>query len=283
MNAERPAPFCVVTYKSYKTKSNKEMVRFSSTTNKAIGNYVYLLVDPRDNTIFYVGKGKGNRVFSHEEHVKKLISKAVTLQRPLSAKEYMIQEIIHNGKKVLKYIVRIGLTKDEAFVVESVIINLLGSSEMGDIKFAASLTNIQCGHGMRKNGLMTVEEVESLYGVKPLTRRMIKHNLLCININRLYDSDLDIYNATRSSWVLKPERANKCDYVASEYQGVIKALFVVNEKGWYQCGDPKDRRFQFDGTCVTEPKILDLYINKRIEKSSNGKRPSRNPIRYILK
>ncbi len=27
--------------------------------------YIYLLIDPFDNSIFYVGKGQGNRVFSH--------------------------------------------------------------------------------------------------------------------------------------------------------------------------------------------------------------------------
>jgi hypothetical protein len=252
------------------------MKKFSSTTNKAIGNYVYLLVDPRDNTIFYVGKGKANRVFMHEEHVRKAKDPS------LNEKEKRIKDILEANKEVLKYIVRVNLTKDEAFTVESVIINLLGKTEMGDLNISVSLTNIQGGHGMRKNGMMLVDEVEKLYGVKPLTTRMVKHNLLCININRLYEDGKDLYEATRNSWVLNPKNANKCDYVASEYQGVIKALYKVNGE-WYTCGNPKDRRFQFDGEPVTDIKILNLYLNKRIEKSSNGKRPSRNPIRYILK
>ncbi len=254
------------------------MKKFSSTTNKAIGNYVYLLVDPRDNTIFYVGKGKANRVFLHEEHVRK----ATCPYSNFNEKEKKIYDILASGQEVLKYLVRVDLTEDEAFTVESVIINLLGISEMGDLNFSVSLTNIQGGHGMRKNGMMLVDEIEKLYGVKPLTTRMVKHNLLCININRLYADGKDLYEATRKSWVLNPENANKCDYVASEYQGVIKALYKVNG-GWYQCGNPANRRFQFDGEPVDDPKILNLYINKRIEKSSNGKRPSRNPIRYIIK
>ncbi len=32
-----------------------------------LGYYVYAYVNPFDNTIFYVGKGKGNRVLSHLE------------------------------------------------------------------------------------------------------------------------------------------------------------------------------------------------------------------------
>ena len=33
--------------------------------------YVYLLSDPNTNEIFYVGKGKGNRVFDHFKNLKK--------------------------------------------------------------------------------------------------------------------------------------------------------------------------------------------------------------------
>ena len=32
---------------------------------KVMECYVYILSDPSDNEIFYVGKGRGNRVFSH--------------------------------------------------------------------------------------------------------------------------------------------------------------------------------------------------------------------------
>lgn len=249
------------------------MKKFSPLTIKAIGHYVYLLVDPRDSTIFYVGKGKGNRVFMHEEYVRKK-------QGSFSEKEERIKCIQDSGNEVLKYLVRVGLTKDEAFVVESVIINLLGKSEQGDINFDVKLTNIQCGHRMRRNGLMLVDEVDKLYNVKPLTTKMVKHNLLCININRLYEENADLYEATRKSWKINPERASKCDYVVSEYQGVIKALYKVYGE-WYHTEDEK--RFQFDGEAVTDEAILKLYLNKRIEKGKEGKRPSRNPIRYIFK
>ena len=38
---------------------------FDSAESEALGFYVYLYTDPRNEKPFYVGKGKGNRAFSH--------------------------------------------------------------------------------------------------------------------------------------------------------------------------------------------------------------------------
>jgi hypothetical protein len=41
------------------------MQEFQPAVIEALKYYVYCLVNPRDNKIFYIGKGKGNRVFQH--------------------------------------------------------------------------------------------------------------------------------------------------------------------------------------------------------------------------
>ena len=44
------------------------MDKFSEKSLIALGNfYVYGLIDPRTNQLFYIGKGKDNRVFEHEK------------------------------------------------------------------------------------------------------------------------------------------------------------------------------------------------------------------------
>ncbi len=39
--------------------------RLPQSVIKQLGYYVYLYIHPLDNCIFYVGKGKGNRIFHH--------------------------------------------------------------------------------------------------------------------------------------------------------------------------------------------------------------------------
>ena len=38
---------------------------FSQRVIEKLGYYVYLYINPTNNSIFYVGKGKGNRAFEH--------------------------------------------------------------------------------------------------------------------------------------------------------------------------------------------------------------------------
>lgn len=38
---------------------------FSDKVKQKLGYYVYALADPRDNKIFYIGKGINNRIFQH--------------------------------------------------------------------------------------------------------------------------------------------------------------------------------------------------------------------------
>lgn len=50
---------------------------FSDKVKQKLGYYVYALADPRDNKIFYIGKGINNRIFQHEENSITQISRIV--------------------------------------------------------------------------------------------------------------------------------------------------------------------------------------------------------------
>ena len=242
---------------------------FSPRTEEALKYYVYLLVDPRDKKIFYVGKGKGDRVFAH-------VHCALTSDEE-SDKLNTIRDIESCGQKVVYYIVRHGMEEDEAFLVESVLIDMLTFRDFASV---ANITNIQAGHRQFDRGIKTAEELEALYNGGELNNADFVDKLLVININGTYnlknERHPNIYEATRKSWVLSPNRAQNVQYVLSEYRGVVRAIFVP--KKWdHEVDNPK--RWLFEGYEITEqnnPEIYNRYINKRIVKAKGVQ----NPIRY---
>jgi len=92
---------------------------FTPEVAKKIKHYVYRLIDPRNGITFYVGKGKGNRVF---EHVKcELIFEDD--EDEISEKFATIREIRQKGMEVIHVIHRHGMDSETAFEVEAALID----------------------------------------------------------------------------------------------------------------------------------------------------------------
>jgi len=51
--------------------------RLSQSTIEKLGYYVYALIDPRNKKVFYVGKGKGNRIYAHVEASESIDTKEI--------------------------------------------------------------------------------------------------------------------------------------------------------------------------------------------------------------
>lgn len=252
------------------------MEYFSQLTQETLEYYVYLLINPLDNKIFYVGKGKNNRVFNH--------AKAMPLSWLESDKLDIIRTIINKGEKVKYYILRHGMSEDEAYLVESAFIDFL---TFKDFSFVANISNIVAGHNQWDKGLKTVEEIELLYNCLPLDVENKPHKLLCININGTYQSSADIYEITRKSWVLNPNRANRADFVVAEYRGIIRAIFKIDEKGWQRVESRENKeyfkgkskaRYYFEGKEVLDKEIQEIYLNKRLPPKPQGQS---NPVWYL--
>lgn len=93
---------------------------------KNLGYYVYLLIDPRADWIFYVGKGTGSRCFSHVREARKTTRDSKDDYEKLAT----IRVIEDSGRKVRIEILRHGLTEAEAFHLESAAMDLLGFSDL---------------------------------------------------------------------------------------------------------------------------------------------------------
>lgn len=245
-------------------------MEFKQTVIEALQFYVYCLVDPRDNRIFYVGKGKDNRVFNHA---------ADSLNENLeSLKLDTIRDIHAAGLEVRYYIIRHGLTQDEAYLVESTLIDVLTYQ---NFNMESVLTNIQSGHHQWDKGVKTVDEINALYdcgNIQPKDGERI----MCININKTYKPGSDyygtrdsIYEATRKYWRINGHRAKMADIVLSVYQGVVRAAFKPLEWKISDMRFPTGDRWEFIGVEIEDSEYLNKSVKDYIKKGNQ------NPIFYI--
>ena len=147
---------------------------FKQSVIEGLKCYVYVLVDPRNNCIFYVGKGSGNRVYQHAQ--------AALVEDSPSLKLSTIREIKGLGLDVKYYIIRHNLSEQEAYLVESSIIDLLTypAFNKGNI-----LTNIVSGHHQWNEGIKTDEEINILYDC-PKIEPIPGDRLLLVSLNNSY-------------------------------------------------------------------------------------------------
>ena len=219
---------------------------FSQEAIEDLKYYVYKLIDPRDGKVFYIGKGKGNRVFSHIN----LAEKYETKDEEKSNKIALIRDIQNDGLDVIAIIHRHGIENEKtAYEVEAALIDEY-----------SGLTNQQLGHKSRDFGPLNVKQIEKKYGLEKLKVTDFDKNdkLLLIKIyeESIKNNDNDIYEAVRSSWALSKDRVYKVEMVAAVVNGVIKKVYKVNK--WYQVKE--SGRFAFEGKEIINSK----YLNKRI-------------------
>lgn len=241
---------------------------FDELTSQKLQYYVYTLIDPRDRKPFYIGKGKGNRVF---EHV------ACSLDNPTESDKYeMIREILNTGRPVEHVIVKHGMTEKTAFQVESSLIDY-------SYYFNHKLTNEVLGHNSIENGLMNTDEIIRKYNAPKLTE--MGKDCVLININKTYKRGSGangIYDATKASWVIDRNKTSSLKYALSEYRGLVVEVFQITK--WYPVdtldrnGQPKVR-WAFEGF-VSPDEVREKYINMSV--AHVKVKGASNPIRYSL-
>jgi hypothetical protein len=205
---------------------------FSEEVSVRLGNYVYRLIDPRNGDTFYVGKGKGNRIFAHI-HGQLKAKKRDEEEDQTSLKMDRIQEI-HNAKLEVVHIIHRHEIPDEAvFHVEAALIDAY-----------PGLTNIQGGHGSTSYGPMHVDEINIKYGL-PSFEDDPPHKLVLININGIRDRSNaeSIYQQVRSSWKISKTRVSEADFILAVIRGVVVGVFTADE--WVKVEDTG--RYEFNG------------------------------------
>ena len=217
--------------------------------------YVYLLIDPRDNKIFYVGKGTGRRAKSH------LKEKSFEKEKNIK-----IKEIENSGNEVKIELLSNGLSNHEALIVEAAAIDLIGIH---------NLTNIQKGFHSRKNGRQEFNE-SAVYGIELIKQKdweKLKGKALIINIARTFSYNLtpeQLYNNTRSSWQLDKKRKEAVKYVLSVYKSIVKEVYEV--KGWFKFGETIiDKNLEIKENEKNKSEFVGKIAEENIRKKFVGK------------
>ena len=243
------------------------MKKLSPEVIKKLKWYVYLLSDPITQEIFYVGKGKGNRVFDHFK-LKQNDEKSDKIKEIQSkGKEPKIEFLIHG-------------IDDEITIkrIESSIIDLIDKK---------NLTNKIGGYESSDFGRMELNQIIGKYSSKKVT---VKEKVLLIKLSKTFRynmSEIELYDYTRGIWIISEDRRQEIDYVFCVYDGIVQETY--NVLSWFPGGSSfnvrndkeewkKHERWEFVGNISHE--MRKKYKHKSVEHYFT--KGSRNPVRYTF-
>ncbi len=227
--------------------------------------YVYRLIDPRNGETFYIGKGRGNRVFAHIKAEKNLEGDEISnnLRR--------IREINLAGLEVGHVIHRHGMDDETAFEVEAALIDAY-----------PGLANIVGGIGGADYGAMHAKEIIKRYSSE---LAIFHHKALLISVNRSA-AERSLYDATRYAWKINKTKAEEAEIILATIQGLIVGAYIAHN--WLEAtvdnfpgraeGEGAPGRFGFNGEEAPD-EIAKLYVGKRVP-DEYRKRGAANPIKY---
>lgn len=252
-----------------------EIAAFPPEIHESLGYYVYRLIDPRNGHTFYVGKGKGNRVFDHSKQQLSISREEEDAEDEVSLKLQTIGAIRKSGFEPLHVIHRHGMDERTSFEVEAALMEAY-----------PMLTNLAGGHGNEEHGCAHAAQLITKYR---LEEAPLDEQFIAINISRSIEERMSIYEATNWCWKIAEWRRNKKTPVVAHSAGIIKGVFEV--ESWCNAddhtfrsrisleNDPEkiNKRWGFHGVEACE-RLIQKYLNKRLPKAKRG---HASPLRFM--
>jgi len=237
------------------------MEQFPPEVIYKLKTYVYRLIDPRNGETFYVGRGNGNRLYSHVRDELGNESDEV------GDKLRRIREIRIAGFEVAHVVHRHGMESYVAKEVEAALIDAY-----------PGLTNVMGGEESGDRGAMHADEIVREYLAEPA---VLEHRALLISVNRSA-SERPLYEAARYAWKLSQKRAKEAEVVLACEKGIIRGAFIPEQ--WMEAtadnfpGYPdRPGRLGFIGHGAPR-EIETRYVGKKIP--DEYRFGTANPIRY---
>lgn len=238
---------------------------FPQEVVEALGCYVYRLIDPRSGETFYVGRGRGQRIFSHasgevDDEDQDAVDPKLARIREIRALGMDVQHVIH----------RHGMSEAVAKEFEAALIDAY-----------PGLVNIVAGSGSRDRGTRHVNEIVREYSAEEF---VVGEPLILISIGQLW-KERGVYGAVRGLWKLKMDRAKNHKLVLAHVRGVVRGAYRPQK--WLQGtaenfpleGGRLPERIGFEGT-EAEPEVWNRYVGKRVPVKYR-KRGAQTPCRYL--
>ena len=274
--------------------------------SERLGQYVYLLIDPRDGRPFYVGKGRGVRMLAHGLEADDVEGDTD------GAKLAHIRDIRAAGSEHEIWIARYGMTGAEYTAVEAALIDVLGSFPIAPVEVGArrrplalrgELTNAR-REDARGKGLIQLDRL-----VDELAAPMLETDrpLLLITLNpwkdlieriaggrtrpgagfklewtdpALRDRDIaELEMATSSWWVVSPDQVarRRIGYVVPMFRGVTRALLKIDPDSWER---DAGGRWGFMSNPVLDGELFADVVGPHGRRVPGRARGAQNPILY---
>ena len=234
-------------------KDTMAKVKIPFDTQEALGFYVYALRDPRNHEVFYIGKGKGERILQHVAEAKKD-------QKSEKAKLKRIKEIESQGLEVEHLFLRTGMeTATEALAIEQAVIDAFLANRATS-SGASKLTNLVAGHEHDERGLASLNTILGRYGKSKTPA--INRPILVLKLNRKWlpeMSSVDLLKVSRKAWGVGAEVREKAELAFVISFGIIRGIYEIDRKAWEPALDDKGKlKWQFNGKPTSQAALLNL-------------------------
>ncbi|MCK8514985.1 hypothetical protein M0534_01390 [Methylonatrum kenyense] len=248
------------------------MENFTPEVSDKIQYYVYRLIDPRNGETFYIGKGKGNRLFSHVRGSVTSDSSDDAQRDEESEKIRTIKEILRADLDVIHVVHRHGMDEKTAHEVEAALIDLFPSA-----------TNKQGGSHSNDRGPMHASEIVKKYNLRETVRRT-NDKLLLINVNvsSIEEAGESYLENVRLAWRISLSRASEATHILAVVQGVVRGVYVAKEwlpatkENFPEISHDMPGRAGFHGQEADEDTV-NHYRDTRLPSDIQH---NQNPIRY---
>ena len=239
---------------------------FSDAVKEALGSYVYSLIDPREEpglqSHFYIGKGKGDRVFAH-------LSQDLSGPTEMRNKYERIEAIRRSGVEPTFAIIAHGLTEKDALRLEAQLIAVMDG-----------LTNLAGGH-YGQDYWLNGQQIEQRYG-QPIPEDDLPGPTLFVSLNGkkkeglppytdIAEDEDELRRRSLGAWNVR-KNVGRIEYVVGCFRGLARCVYQVRPENMVhiprQAPDQHNRVRWSDGSRAEH---IEEKLKDRTVESCNGK------------